>query len=312
LEFDRAADWDRPRAEEWVRTRLGLNDLGRTARLDVPHRMHPALGAFLSDLLFDGDYRPAAPADGGTNGTACPHGGMAPVEFVSVVPVRAGRNAARGPGRGPRSLPAKGGAGLELDLSDRKHHDRLPAELRAGLPGQGVVNYLEARLVVRTLEALAADPVALSPACPCHGGRTSLAVIALYPAQAALIRQLAAQCPALAAGPFDLEVGVPADFRRREFSAVLLSLTRSHTHRAVPFGDGPRQLALALTRARHKLILVGDPGTLARRSQWEGPLDHLDAAAAAQEQGRLARLVRYLEGAGPHQGAFQLREGSGS
>jgi hypothetical protein len=34
LEFERAAGWDRERAEEWVRRRLGLIDLGRTARLD--------------------------------------------------------------------------------------------------------------------------------------------------------------------------------------------------------------------------------------------------------------------------------------
>ena len=76
-------------------------------------------------------------------------------------------------------------------------------------------------------------------------------------------------------------------------------------------GDGPGQLALALTRARRKLVLLGDPGTLVRRGQWEGTVDHLDASASARERELVGRLVGYLEGTGPHAGAFLLREGSG-
>jgi len=91
---------------------------------------------------------------------------------------------------------------------------------------------------------------------------------------------------------------------------MLVSLTRSHTHRAVTFGDSPQTLALALTRARDRLLLFGDPGTLVRRSQWLGRLDHLDEAAAARERELIAQLVRYLQGHGPHPRAFHLREGS--
>jgi hypothetical protein len=346
IEFDRQAGWDRARAEEWAGRRVGLHDLGRTALLDVPHRMHAALAAVVSDLLGAGGYRvdrAAVSAVGeeadawvptartswlGLNGQAPrvaflpvppPDDGVArrpaeaPLQVAGAVPVSRAAGPALAVPRLAVARPraAQGGAGFELDLADRRHRDRLPSELRPDLPAQGLVNYLEAQAVIRVLQALADDP-ALRPASGGGPGAGLLvAVVALYPAQAALLRRLTREVPALAAAGLSVEIGVPAAFREREAQVALLSLTRSHAHRAVTFGDAPEALALALTRARRKLIVVGDPGTLARRCQWEGPLDHLDAAAAEQERGLVARLVRYLQGDGPHQQAFHLCEGGG-
>src|SRR5260370_36179614 len=98
--------------------------------------------------------------------------------------------------------------------------------------------------------------------------------------------------PRRARAAFDLETGGPAAFRQRECPVMLVSLTRSHTHRAVTFGDSPQTLALALTRARDRLLLFGDPGTLVRRSQWLGRLGHMDEAAAARVRGLVAQRVR--------------------
>src|SRR5262249_36118688 len=58
VEFERQAGWHRQRAEDWVQRHLGLRDLGRTARLAVPHRMAPALAAFVSGLLPAECYQP--------------------------------------------------------------------------------------------------------------------------------------------------------------------------------------------------------------------------------------------------------------
>jgi hypothetical protein len=307
LEFDRAAGWDLARAQTWVGRHLGVRDLGRTVRLDVPRRMCPGLAAFLSDILFEGGYRIMGGQDDGRSAR-----GPAPVTFVPVPPLSAGsgpRRAAEAEGRnrtnGARvaALPVprtvRGGAGLELDLTSPRHVDRLPGELRSGLPNQGFVNYLEAQTVVRHLEALAGT-----------APRPRVAVLALFPAQAELIRRLIRQSPRLAADATDIEVDVPAAFRQREAPVVLLSLTRSHSHRAVSFGDGPQTLALALTRARDRLVLFGDPGTLARRGQWEGPLDHLDAPTAERERQLVTRLLDYLHGRGRHPDVFQPGEGS--
>ncbi len=307
LEFDREAGWDRTRAEQWVQARLNLRDLGRTVRLDTPYRMRPELAALLSELLFEGDYRVPA---GATRSAA----ESSFLEFVAVPPLSAKREPggrepdrrrrdANPPARSAAVTPpvlARSGAGLEQDLAVARPGDRLPPELRAELPKRGLVNYLEALAVVRKLEELAADPAT---------ARAAVAVIALYPAQAELIRLLASRSATLAQRGLRLEVGTPAAFRQREFPLALVSLTRSHSHRAVSFGEEPALLGLALTRAQARLLVFGDLGTLVRRTQWEGVLDHLDESAAAREGQVIGHLLRYLQGAGRHPRAFRLSEG---
>jgi hypothetical protein len=344
LRFARAAGWTRQRAEQWIADRLGLRNAGRTVLLTVPYRLDPPLARFVSDLLFGGACEPSdavAPA-------ALSH---PPVEFVAVpaledrhradtdAPWNGGTSSPNGGQaavsvRAPRLRSVKGGAGLEMDLADHRPLEQLPAELRAVLPRKGLVNHLEAQALVKRLESLRHDAV-FQTACerwrqrrpwPCEHGCTSpstdcdcsrsdstptVAVMALYPAQVELIRHLIRQTPALLECPFSVEVGSPSAFQHRECLLALISLTRSHTHRAVSYGDHPHVLTQALTRAASGLILFGDPGTLARRSQWRGPLDHLDESAAQREGGMAAQLVHYLQGHGPHPAAFHLREGSG-
>lgn len=322
IEFDLGRGWHRARAEEWVRHHLPTGDLGRTGRLTVPYRMHPDLAAFVSDVLFAGGYQVAAPssltvADGPrTQGPRGPadtgaNGWLHHVEFVPVPcvavsgmpPRKDGKPAGPNRGNGPRRRGEASGAGLEVDLTDPRHRDRLPAELRPHLPPKGVVNYLEAQSVVKKLETLvhAAEEAPGGASAP-----PAVAVIALYPAQAALIRLLARGRPALASRPGAFVIDVPEAFREREYRVVLLSLTRSHSHRAVPFGDGPDSLALALTRARTQLVLFGDVGTLLRRGEWEGPLEHLDALSGARERRVIGKLAAYLRDSGRHQEAFSL------
>ncbi len=290
IEFDRHTGWSLTRAEEWARKHLGLRDTGRTVRLVAPHRMHSRLAAVLGDVLFRGEGW--IPSNG-----ACPPG--TGVEFVPVPAPdrRGGRNELS---HGSRALPAKVGAGLETDLSDVLHGDRLPNELRALLPRQGFVNYMEAAAIVRTLERVAAG---------LPGGEPLPAVVVLYPAQVELIRILIGRSPSLAARPA-LLVDVPTAFREMDFDVVFVSLTRSHAHRAVTFGEEPELLTVALTRARRRLVLFGDAGTLARRAQWVGPVDHLDESAAGRERDVVGRLLEYIHGHGPHREAFAVGEGS--
>src|SRR5439155_14532943 len=129
--------------------------------------------------------------------------------------------------------------------------------------------------------------------------RCAIGVLALYPAQAQMIRLLLErQADFLASAGLDVLVDVPSPVEEREFDIVCVSLTRSHTHRAVGFGAGPDALGAVLTRGRSRLLIVGDPGTLARRADWRGPLDHLDDSASARERAIIARLVRYILGHG--------------
>lgn len=302
VEFAHAAGWRRPQAEEWVHQHLGLRDLGRTLRLEVCHRSEPDLSAFLSDVLFRGEMRSAPrPACDAINGCV--------VEFSPVPPLHEPGNAGGRNGTPTATLvrsyaallAKKSGAGLELDLADGRSRDRLPTECRNGLPPTGLVNYLEAQAVVRTLESLSAEAGADSE---------PVGVAALYPAQAELIRLLVRQSQTLQNGTLSLRVGVPDDFTELECPIMLVSLTRSHANRPVAFGDDPEALALILTRPRRRLMLFGDAGTLVRRTQHDHSVEHLDAVASAREREVLVRLLRYLQGQGAHPKAFQVREGS--
>jgi hypothetical protein len=323
LAFDCAKGWSRERAEEWVASHTGLRDSGRSTYLGVPHRMRPALARFVAGLLgagFGHDWRVAK---------SSASEGESPVEFISVPSLQDEaetrrrsepdtRRSSSGTATAPRLRAIKGGAGLETELSDARRPDALPGDLRDTLPAKGLVNYLEARAVLHDLEALAVDADFRAEAerwqqaeCGRHGRGPTIAVIALYSAQAELIRQLVARVPALSASPFAIEVGTPDQFQQRESLAALVSLTRSHQHRPVSFGDGPQALALACTRARARLLLFGDPGTLARRSQCVDLVDHLDPIAAAHEHALVSHLVACIQGHGDR-AVLRLRQGPGS
>lgn len=287
LEFDRSAGWQRERAQAWVERYLKICDLGRSCSLEVVKRMEPALAAVLCEWLYDGGHPFQLVSD--KSGA---------VEFIAVPPLGA-RNGAppqqrngakqKQPARPNIARPAlpKAGAGLELDLSAARHGDRLPAELRAQLPQRGLVNYFEAKAVVHKLEALAADPGLRADG--------TVAVIALYATQAELIRRLVSDSRKLRGAALAVEIGIPDDFRQRDFAVVLVSLTRSHSHRAVSYGDGAPSWRLALTRARRWLFLLGDPGTLLRRTQWDGALDHLDKHEAQRERRLVKCIVHDLQ-----------------
>jgi hypothetical protein len=345
VRFACAAGWTRPRVETWLAERLQLRDRGRTALLSTVYRSRPVLAHFVSDLFFGGSCRPAEDTPAASRGLppvefvpvpalGAPRDGPRPRTGSSSGPafVPAGHG---GPGavavKAPRLRALRGGAGLEMDLADSRPVEHLPAELRALLPRHGLVNYLEACAVVTALESLLADaafaqavaswqssraaccqtgsPCQPAAGSPAHG--PAIAVIALYPAQVELLRLLLRRSPAVAGCTWPIEVGLPAAFRQRECLAALVSLTRSHTHRAVSYGEGPHSLAEACTRAAERLLLFGDPATLARRVQWQGALDHLDEPSAQAERSLVARLVACLQGQGSHERAFCLREGGG-
>jgi hypothetical protein len=319
LRFEVGQGWTAEMARAWVGEKLALRDLGRTTHLHVAHRGPAMLTRFLSDLLFRGTYREVQQANGEHSA----------VEFIAVPPLSEAWSVERGAwsGKSPRNAPRppRGGAGLECDLGDSKGREKLPADLRQVLPRRGLINYAEAQAVVETARSLLADPAfsrsaaawqgecpAYGETCRCDGSlpvrgphRVAVAIMALYPAQAELIRLLLRRA-GLEPGALRIQVGLPEDFQQRDALVALVSLTRSHARRAVPFGDGPEVLAQALTRCAARLILFGDPGTLARRSQWQGALDHLAAPSAERERALADQLVQYLQGRGPHPRAFQV------
>jgi hypothetical protein len=145
------------------------------------------------------------------------------------------------------------------------------------LPGAGYVNLPEAQAVAELVGKLPAG--------------SSLAVTAACPSQVALLRLL---CPER------VRVVSTADLAHSECDILVISLTRSHVSRAVTYGDDPSAMPQVLTRARRRLIVVGDAGTLSRRAQWEGAVDRFDEAAGERERRWVNALLRCLPPRTPH------------
>ena len=120
------------------------------------------------------------------------------------------------------------------------------------------------------LRALAA----LIPACADVSGLTAgqIAVITPYSAQVKRLQ-------AILNHP-GLEIDSVDGFQGREKEAVVLSLTRSNDAGEVGFLADVRRMNVALTRARRKLVVVGDSATVSRHPFYEAFVRHAQEAGA--------------------------------
>ncbi len=97
-------------------------------------------------------------------------------------------------------------------------------------------------------------------------------MIAPYSAQVRLLRERLA-VPGL-------EIDSVDGFQGREKEAVVLSLVRSNRDGEVGFLADVRRMNVALTRARRKLLVVGDSATLSCHPFYQGLFDYFEAIGA--------------------------------
>jgi superfamily I DNA and/or RNA helicase len=123
-------------------------------------------------------------------------------------------------------------------------------------------NRQEAGLVAKKVRELLATGLAAE----------QIAVIAPYSAQVKLLRDLL-PIPGL-------EIDSVDGFQGREKEAVVVSMVRSNTDGDVGFLTDVRRTNVALTRARRKLIVVGDSATLAHHSFYQRLLGYFERIGA--------------------------------
>lgn len=128
--------------------------------------------------------------------------------------------------------------------------------------GESRLNAEEAAIVVRRVESLLASGVA--PA--------QIAVISPYAAQVRLLRERLA-VPGL-------EIDSVDGFQGREKEAVAISLVRSNAESEIGFLADVRRMNVALTRARRKLLVVGDSATLSTHPFYRRMIEYFEAAGA--------------------------------
>ena len=151
-------------------------------------------------------------------------------------------------------------APLELvDTAGRGYDDETPEG------SDSKQNAGEAELAAAEVERILALGVA--PA--------DIAVISPYDGQVQRLRQLLA-------GRLDqgLEVDTVDGFQGREKEAIVVSLVRSNVDGEVGFLADVRRMNVALTRARKKLVVVGDGATVSRHPFYERFLRHAEATGA--------------------------------
>lgn len=118
-------------------------------------------------------------------------------------------------------------------------------------------------------------------------GRVVRALVAggLAPGQVGVITPYAAQSALLGAQLSDLvaeglEVDSVDGFQGREKEAIVLSAVRSNPNAEVGFLADARRLNVAITRAKRKLVVVGDSATLSSDPLWSAFFSHAIEADA--------------------------------
>jgi predicted DNA helicase len=124
------------------------------------------------------------------------------------------------------------------------------------------LNPQEAELVIRKAQALL--DAGLAP--------RDVAIIAPYAAQ---VRHLRSRFDAP-----DLEIDTVDGFQGREKEAVIISLVRSNPGGEIGFLADTRRMNVALTRARRKLIVVGDSATLGGNPFYARLLEYFERQGA--------------------------------
>jgi len=128
--------------------------------------------------------------------------------------------------------------------------------------GESRLNAQEAALACRKVRRLLDDGVSAR----------DVAVIAPYAAQVRLLRdQLAVP---------GLEIDSVDGFQGREKEAVVISLVRSNAAGEIGFLGDVRRMNVALTRARRKLLVVGDSATLSNHPFYRRMIEYFDRLGA--------------------------------
>jgi hypothetical protein len=272
--------WDPARAASWLEKQVSARSSNRSANLATPYRATAPLAAWLNEAVYHGAGY-AVPTQTSSKDA---------IQFEAV-PERI-ENAGGRSGRQRESRngdrPNRGGAGFELDIADPRQRERLPRDIAPLLPAHGLVNIQEAHAVCDLLSQFAMND--------------SVIVTASTLAQVALLRHLAPR-------PSRVQFLPMAEVADQECDVLIIGLTRSHVSRAVTYGEDPSLMIRAMTRVRRRIVLVGDPGTLARRAQWEGAVDHLDEISGERERTWVKALLRHVPSRVLHPTPARVPEG---
>ena len=107
----------------------------------------------------------------------------------------------------------------------------------------------------------------------------TIAVISPYKTQVHHLRDLIFQTEELKAYTKQISVNTIDSFQGQERDVVYISLTRSNTHHNIGFLADTRRMNVALTRAKKKLVVIGDSATIAQSDFYDGFIKYAEDLA---------------------------------
>ena len=110
----------------------------------------------------------------------------------------------------------------------------------------------------------------------------SIGIIAPYKAQIEKIRHLVMNTPALDNVRENISVNTVDAFQGQERDVIYISLTRSNEKNEIGFLKEYRRMNVAMTRARTKLVILGDSGTLGKDGFYHDVLDYAQKLGATK------------------------------
>lgn len=156
-------------------------------------------------------------------------------------------------------------------LGDAKAH-RPANESDSSDGNKSPINHLEADLALLIVKALHASGLP----------HDQVGLIAPYQSQVQHLKKMAAEMP-------ELEINTVDQYQGRDKDAIVYSCTKSETDSDTIGKEGTqtilhdiRRLTVALTRAKHKLVVIGDSETLQRYPPFAKLLDSLEPSQRYQ------------------------------
>ncbi len=132
--------------------------------------------------------------------------------------------------------------------------------------GTGLTNPEEAAFMIRHVTSLVTELADRYPA----DGFPSIAIISPYRNQVHLLQELVQAAPGLKDHLGRITVNTIDSFQGQERDIVYIGMTRSNPDSRIGFLADIRRMNVAMTRARKKLVVIGDSATLSRVPFYEG------------------------------------------
>jgi ATP-dependent RNA/DNA helicase IGHMBP2 len=137
---------------------------------------------------------------------------------------------------------------------------------------KSISNPEEAELLFKHLARLVADLSTHDT----HAGFPSIAIISPYKEQLHVLQEQLQHTPALQAYAHKITVNTIDSFQGQERDIVYISMTRTNANGIIGFLADTRRMNVAMTRARKKLVVIGDSATLSHHRFYEDFIAHAE------------------------------------